>query len=118
VGLLISGGNIDARLLATVLMRGLVREGRLQRLRIEVSDIPGSLADVTEIIGAAEANIVEIHHRRLFQDVPVKLADLDVIVETHNRDHGEEILARLKAAGFEARLLTSRALDPSGDIGG
>jgi len=118
VGLLVSGGNIDARLLATVLMRGLVRDGRLQRLRIEVSDIPGSLAEVTEIIGAAEANIVEIHHRRLFQDVPVKLADLDVVVETRDREHGAEILGRLRSAGFDARLLSSRALDPTGDIGG
>ena len=73
VGLVISGGNIDARLLASILQRGLVRAGRMVRLRIEITDIPGALAKIAGIIGEKGGNIVEIYHQRLFHDVPVKL---------------------------------------------
>lgn len=109
VCVIVSGGNIDSRILASILMRGLVREGRLIRIRVEISDAPGALAKVATLIGDRGGNIVEIYHQRLFQDVPVKLADLDVVLETRDRQHVETILSALREAGFETRLLSSMA---------
>ncbi|MEE9544791.1 MAG: threonine ammonia-lyase [Rhodospirillales bacterium] len=105
VGLVVSGGNIDSRLLASILMRGLVRQGRLVRLRIEISDAPGVLAKVAAMIGDSGGNIVEVYHQRLFQDIPVKLADVDVVVETLDADHVRKLIAKLSRAGFHTRLL-------------
>jgi threonine dehydratase len=105
VGIVLCGGNIDARLLANILMRGLVRERRLVRLRAELPDIPGALSRVSGVIGAHGANIVEVHHQRLFHDISVKRAELDVVVETQNRRHAEALIAALVGAGFPTRLL-------------
>jgi threonine dehydratase len=105
VGIVLCGGNIDARLLANILMRGLVRERRLVRLRAELPDIPGALSRVSGVIGAHGANIVEVHHQRLFHDISVKRAELDVVVETQNRRHAEALIAALVDAGFPTRLL-------------
>ena len=110
VATVICGGNIDSRILASVMMRGLVRDGRLVRLRIEISDEPGVLATVARIIGETGGNIVEIYHQRLFQDVPVKQADLDAVIETRNADHVREIMSRFAELGMKARLLGSSAL--------
>ena len=109
VGLVISGGNIDPRLLASVLLRGLVRDGQLIRLRVLITDSPGTLARVSQIIGDNGGNIVDIIHHRLFYDIPVKQADLDVVVETRSRDHGGEIIGRLEQGGFPTRLLGGTA---------
>lgn len=106
VGIVVSGANIDARLLASVLMRGLVREGLLVRLRAELPDSPGALARLAGVIGARGANIVEVHHQRLFQDSSVKRAELDVVIETQNRRHVTAIVAALIAAGFPTELLS------------
>ena len=114
VGLVVSGGNIDSRLLASILMRGLVRAGRLVRLRIEIADRPGTLAHVSGIIGEAGGNIVEVYHQRLFHDVPVKMAELDVVVETLDVHHVRALMAALENAGFGVRLLSSTALDHPG----
>jgi threonine dehydratase len=105
IGLIVSGANIDPRILASVSMRGMVRAGQLARLRVTISDRPGALADVSEIIGDSGGNIVEIFHQRLFYDLPVKLAYLDVVVESRDTDHIDEILGALGAAGFAARRL-------------
>ncbi|MSP49668.1 MAG: threonine ammonia-lyase [Alphaproteobacteria bacterium] len=107
VGTVICGGNIDSRILASVLMRGLVRDGRMARLRVELSDAPGQLAAVATLIAESGGNIVECYHQRLFQDVPIKHAELDVVVETRNSDHVREIIDRLQAAGFPPRLLSA-----------
>jgi len=107
VGLVISGGNIDARILSAVLMRGLAREGRLARLRMEVPDTPGSLARATEIIGKCNGNIIEIHHRRLFYDIPVKMTEVDVIVETIDGGQLGKIITALVEAGFPTMTLQS-----------
>jgi threonine dehydratase len=115
VGLILSGANIDARLLASVLMRGLVRAGRLVRLRLEVSDHPGNLARVTGLIGEKGGNIVEVQHQRLFHDVPAKAAELDVVIETRNPAHVGAIVAALEAVGFPTRLLSNLAADPTAD---
>lgn len=109
VGLVISGGNIDNRLLSSLLMRGLVRDGRLARLRIEISDAPGTLAKVGALIGDGGGNILEVHHQRLFQDIPVKYAELDVAVEARDAPHLHAMIESLCKAGFPTRLLGSRA---------
>jgi threonine dehydratase len=106
VGIVLTGGNIDARLLASLLMRGLVRGGRFVRLRAELPDMPGVLARVAGVIGGLGGNIVEVHHQRLFHDTSVKRAELDVVIETQNRRHVETIIGALVAAGFPTRLLS------------
>jgi threonine dehydratase len=111
VGIVITGGNIDSRLLASILMRGLVREGRLVRLRCELPDVPGALSRLSGVIGKHAGNIVEVHHQRLFHDTSVKRAELDVVVETQNRRHVEALIAALVAAGFPTQLLLSSADD-------
>jgi threonine dehydratase len=105
VGIVVTGGNMDARLLASILMRGLVREGRLVRLRCELPDVPGALSRLSGVIGKHASNIVEVHHQRLFHDTSVKRAELDVVVETQNRRHVEVLIAALVEAGFPTQLL-------------
>ena len=105
VGLIVCGGNIDARLLASVLMRGLVRTGRIVRLRVTITDRPGALAKVAQQIATVGGDIIEIAHQRLLQDVPVKLADLDVLVETRDKMQAEEIIAQLNREGLPTRQL-------------
>jgi threonine dehydratase len=115
VAIVITGGNIDSRLLASVLMRGLVREGCLVRLRSELPDIPGALSRLSGVIGGRGGNIVEVHHQRLFQDSSVKRAELDVVVETQNRRHVAAIVSALIDAGFPTQLLSAsgdREIDP------
>jgi len=114
VVLLVSGGNIDSRLVSSILMRGLVRAGQMVRLRTEITDQPGALARVTGLVGECGGNIVEVHHRRLFYDLPVKQADVDIIVETMDRDHVREIIEKLNEAGFQTRLLGSTSADSPG----
>jgi threonine dehydratase len=107
----ICGGNIDGRMLAQVMMRGLVREGRIATLRIEIADQPGVLATVSRLIGATGANIIEVHHQRMFFDLPVKRADIDVSLETRNTAHVGEIVAKLEQAGFPTRRLSSHSTE-------
>jgi threonine dehydratase len=104
VGLVLSGGNIDTRLLASVLLRGLVRDGRIVRLRLMIGDAPGQLARVTSVIGKSGGNIVEVQHQRLF-GVVAKATELDVTVETRDRAHVRELLTALEADGFKVHLL-------------
>jgi threonine dehydratase len=101
VGLVLCGGNIDTRLLASVLTRELAREGRLTQLAIDLVDRPGTLGKVANTLGEAGANIVEVTHQRTFSDLPAKAALLEVVIETRDRAHLDETVARLKAAGFE-----------------
>jgi threonine dehydratase len=111
VGLVVSGGNIDSRLLASVLMRGMARDGRIARLRVEITDAPGTLAKVADCIAQAGGNIVEVYHQRLFADVPVKRADLDAVIETRDAEHLREIVASLEGRGFAVRQLGNTAGD-------
>ncbi len=113
VAVIVSGGNIDSRLLASILMRGLVREGRFVRLRAELPDVPGALSRISGVIGKRGGNIVEVHHQRLFHDVSVKRAELDIVVETQNRRHVEELIEALLVAGFPTRLLSGNG-EPGG----
>ncbi len=106
VGVVVSGGNIDARILAQVLMRGLVDEGRMVRLRIGITDAPGALARVARLLGEAGANIVEVHHQRLFHNVPVRMAEIDVVLETRDRSHVQQLITRMQDSGFPTELMT------------
>jgi len=114
VGLVVSGGNIDSRLLSSVLMRGLVREGRMVRLRIEITDVPGALSRVSGLIGDCGGNIVEVFHQRLFYDIPVKQAEVDVVLETVDASHVSEIMKALENAGFPVRLMSGTSLEGAG----
>ena len=109
VGLIVSGGNIDMRLLSSVILRGLVRDGRIVRMRIEIADSPGTLARITKVIGDADANIIEVYHQRAFSGLPAKNADLDVVLETRDAEHVRDIMAKLTAIGFRCTLLGREA---------
>jgi threonine dehydratase len=104
LGLVLCGGNIDTRLLASVLTRELAREGRLTQLSIDLVDQPGTLAKVANVLGEAGANIVEVTHQRVFSDLPAKRALLDVVIETRDRQHLEETVKRLRSAGLAVEL--------------
>lgn len=106
VGIVVCGGNIDMRLLASVLMRGLARAHRLAWFRIALSDAPGELAKLTALIGKGGANIVEITHQRLFHRLSVKMAEVDVVVETRDAAHVVTLQEELAAAGFAPKLLS------------
>lgn len=104
VGLVLCGGNIDTRLLTGVLTRELAREGRLTRLSIDLVDRPGQLARVSQIIGDAQTNILEVHHQRVFTELPAKGALLQVVIETRDRAHLVETVSRLRRGGFEVEV--------------
>ena len=106
VGVVVCGGNIDPRILSSILMRGLVRNGQLARLRIEIEDVPGVLSRISGIIGTTGGNIIETYHQRLFFQIPVKRADIDVVVETRDRAHVDVIIGKLLEGGFPAKLLS------------
>jgi threonine dehydratase len=101
VGVVLTGGNIDPRLLASVVLRGLVHSGRLMRLRVWLDDRPGSLSLLTNVIGAAGGNIVEVTHQRLFTDAPIRSTSIELAIEAMDRDHGERIIAAVAAAGYD-----------------
>lgn len=100
VGLVLSGGNIDTRTLANVLMRGLVRDGRLIHLTAEIPDKPGALADLTEAVGALGGNIVEVQHQRFFTALPANVAAVELVVETQEEAHAGRIVAGLTGRGM------------------
>ncbi len=100
VGIVVSGGNIDSRILSTLIMRGLVRDGRVTRLRFEIDDTPGQLSDISRIIGESGANVIEVIHQRMMQTVSLKQAELDVVIEARDRKHIEDIVVILKNSGF------------------
>ena len=104
-GLVITGGNIDTRLLASVLTRELVREQRIVSLRIIGDDRPGLLGTVSAIIGRMGANIIEVAHNRLALDVPAKGAEFDILIETRDAQHTQEIIDALREAGYPPRAV-------------
>jgi threonine dehydratase len=104
-GLIITGGNIDPRLLASVLTRELVRAQRLVSLRIIGDDRPGLLGTVSALIGQLGGNIIEVAHNRLALDVPAKGAEFDILIETRDAQHTQEIMDALRAAGYPPRAV-------------
>ncbi|MDH5263338.1 MAG: threonine ammonia-lyase [Betaproteobacteria bacterium] len=104
VGLVLCGGNIDPLMLAEIIERGMVRAGRLARVRVEVRDLPGSLARVTACLADMNANIEEVHHQRAFTQLAVQNAEVDLVLKTRDHGHVREIVDALTAAGFAARV--------------
>jgi threonine dehydratase len=101
VGLILCGGNIDPRILASIMVRELERESRIVSFRLAIPDRPGVLGVIASRLGELGVNILEVDHRRLFLDVPAKGAKLDVTVETRDAAHAEEILSALAAEGYQ-----------------
>jgi threonine dehydratase len=100
VGLILSGGNIDPRILASIMVRELERDDRIVSIRLTIPDRPGLLGEVATLLGRLGVNILEVDHRRNSLDVPAKGAKLDVTVETRDRTHAEEIMTALAGAGY------------------
>ncbi len=103
VGLVVCGGNIDSRLLSTLILRGLVRDGRITRLTFEIDDTPGQLARISRIIGEGGANVVEVIHQRMMQSVSLKKAELEIVIEARDKQHVADVLSELRDAGFKVR---------------
>jgi threonine dehydratase len=112
VGLILCGGNIDPRILASIMVRELERSDRIVSFRLTIADRPGVLGPIATLLGQLGANILEIGHRRLFLDVPAKGARLDVTVEARDPQHAEEIFAALAAGGYQPlRIETATTMD-------
>jgi threonine dehydratase len=104
VGLILSGGNIEPMMLADIIERGMVRAGRLARIRVMIRDVPGELARAAAIVGQAGANIEEVAHQRAFTTLPALNAELEMELQTRGPEHLEQVLQALQAAGLSARL--------------
>ncbi|MFD1711462.1 threonine ammonia-lyase [Ottowia sp. GY511] len=105
VGLVLSGGNIDPMLLAAIIGRGMVRSGRLARVVVSSRDVPGSLARITALVAEGGANVQEIHHQRAFTLLAAQHVEVELVLQTRDADHVQELLAQLNAQGLQARLL-------------
>ncbi len=103
VGVVLSGGNIDMRLLSNVILREMMREGRILQLVVEIEDQPGWLAKIATVVGEAGGNILDVSHNRMMTDMPVKSADLGLTIEARDAAHGAEIHETLIRAGFVIR---------------
>jgi threonine dehydratase len=104
VGVAITGGNIDARILSNVLLRNLLRDGRLLRLHLQIPDRPGVLADIAGKIGTSGGNIIEVSHQRLFAASSVQAAELEVMVEARDPAHAATILQALETSYVVRRV--------------
>ncbi len=106
VGLILCGGNIDPMVLADIIERGMVRAGRLVRLRVAIRDVPGELARAATIVGQAGANIEEVEHQRAFTTLPAQNAQLEMVLQTRGPEHIEQVLRALRDAGLPAEIDT------------
>ncbi|MPT40236.1 MAG: threonine ammonia-lyase [Achromobacter sp.] len=102
IGLVLTGGNIDPLMLGELIERGMVRAGRLARIRVDLRDLPGALAHATKLIADAQANITEVHHQRAFTSLPVRNVEVDFVLQTRGHEHIQEVIEVLNAAGFAA----------------
>jgi threonine dehydratase len=105
VGLVLSGGNIEPLVLAEIIERGMVKSGRLARLRLDIRDVPGALADVCLLLGKLGANIDEVQHQRAFSPASVERVLIEVVVHTRGVEHIGEILGAMRAAGYRAERI-------------
>ena len=105
VGLVLSGGNIDPMLLASIIERGMARSGRLARIRVSARDVPGVLAQITTTVAEAGANIEEVHHQRAFTMLAAQNVEIDFVLQTRNTAHIEQVLQALQQAGMQAHRI-------------
>ncbi len=109
IGLFQCGANINSRVLASIIMRGLEREGKIVSLRISISDRPGTLGEIASELGRCGANILEVYHRRFYLDVPAKGTLVDIVIETKDRAHAECAVGRLRGCGFKVERMNGVA---------
>ena len=109
VGTVICGGNIDARLFASILNRKLLMDGRMTKVRIDIIDEPGMLARISNLIATYGGNIIEIYHQRMFNDVPVKNAKIDAIIEALSVEHIASIIKALREDGFQVSEIMEKS---------
>ena len=114
VGIILSGGNIDMRLLSNVILRELSREGRIISVMVEIEDRPGLLARIATLVGEVGGNILEVSHNRMTTDMSAKLADLGMTIEARDAAHADEIRKALHDAGFSLRASPSKVKVPRG----
>ncbi|WP_280547490.1 threonine ammonia-lyase [Halomonas sp. 11-S5] len=121
VGLVLCGGNIDMLALSSVIQRGLVRTGRIVRVRVGISDVPGSLAELTRLLAEQRANVIQIAHQRTFTDLSLRATEVEATLETLGSDHTREVIAALRAEGYDPVLPANEvhpderwATDPEG----
>jgi len=105
VGLVLCGGNIDPLLLAAIIERGMVRSGRLARIKVSARDVPGVLARITATVADAGANIEEVHHQRAFTMLAAQNVEIELVLQTRGKTHIDDVLGRLREAGMEAALI-------------
>ena len=105
VGIIITGGNIDGRILSSIMMRGQLREGSLTLLRLDVNDVPGVLEKIARAIAKHQGNILEVKHQRLLYEIPIKMAEIDIMIETQDKEQVNTIMRDLKSEGFSVRQL-------------
>jgi threonine dehydratase len=105
VGLVLCGGNLDPLLLASIIERGMVKSGRLARLRVGARDVPGSLARITAAVAQAGANVNEVQHQRAFTLQAAQNVDIELVIQARGHEHVAQVIAALKAAGFEAAVV-------------
>jgi len=103
VGLVLCGGNIDPMLLSAIIGRGMVRAGRLARIRVGARDTPGVLARITTVVAQAGANIDEVHHQRAFSTLSAQNVEVELVLQTRNPRHVADVVQALQAAGFGAQ---------------
>ena len=102
IGLVLGGGNIDPLLLSAIIERGMVRAGRMARIRVFARDVPGSLAKITATVADAGGNIDEVHHQRAFTTLAAQNVEIELVIQTRSRDHIGDVLDALHQAGFQA----------------
>lgn len=104
IGLVLCGGNIDARLLSMIIMRDLARSGRLARLRVQLLDMPGQLVRVASIIAENDGNVIDVGHHRTYSDLPAKMTCMDVTIDTQGQEHLNRIIENLRKEGYEVEI--------------
>jgi threonine dehydratase len=104
VGLVLCGGNIDPMLLASIIERGMVRAGRLVRIKVSARDVPGNLARIAALVAEAGANVDEVHHQRAFTLLAAQSVEIELVLQTRGREHVRQVLEHLQAAGFDAAV--------------
>ncbi|MFG6159418.1 threonine ammonia-lyase [Halomonas sp. 1390] len=121
VGLVLCGGNIDMLALSSVIQRGLVRSNRIVRVRVGIPDVPGSLAELTQLLAEQRANVIQIAHQRTFTDLSLRATEVEATLETLGSDHTREVIAALRTEGYDPVLPANEvhpderwATDPEG----
>ncbi|WP_343589542.1 threonine ammonia-lyase [Paracidovorax wautersii] len=105
VGLVLCGGNIDPLLLAAIIERGMVRSGRLARIKVGVRDVPGALARITATVAEAGANVEEVHHQRAFTMLAAQNVEVELVLQTRGHEHVQQVLQQLRGAQMQADLI-------------